>query len=230
MLGLSQAGLSQEILLLGFLYVHSSFPWTAPSCSGALAPACLEEPALLLPGCCNRTPCHWRQQSPSCPCPALNKASSSLSRGLGLHFSLSLSPAHSSHSSCDKLSLDSQLTTLPLMRGRASLAAPSSETQPSLKAPIKPFLSAAVATSFTFHGCWGSLGCPELFPDPSDQSCTTQTQEANTAAPMSSDSTHTALPSFFPPAADPGAAVALPLCVLVWDLCAQGLFWTPTRG
>lgn len=71
-------------------------------------------------------------------CRTLNKASSSLSRGLGLHFSLSLSPAHSSHSSCDKLSLDSQLTTLPLTRGRAfwqgSLFA---ETRPSLKAPNK---------------------------------------------------------------------------------------------
>lgn len=58
----------------------------------------------------------------------LNKASSSLSRGLGLHFSLSLSPAHSSHSSCDKLSLDSQLTTLPLMRGRAFWQVPSLQT------------------------------------------------------------------------------------------------------
>lgn len=120
MLGPSQAGLSQEILLLGFLYVHSSFPWTAPSCSGALAPACLRYPP--------SSSCRVLQQDtvsletsvvPPCLCPALNKASSSLSRGLGLHFSLSLSPAHSSHSSCDKLSLDSQLTTLPLMRGRA---------------------------------------------------------------------------------------------------------------
>lgn len=33
----SQSHLSQEILLLGFLYVNNSFPWTAPSSSGAQA-------------------------------------------------------------------------------------------------------------------------------------------------------------------------------------------------
>lgn len=120
MLGLSQARLSREILLLGFLYVHSSFPWTAPSRSGAQAqPARGTRP----PPPCRR----WMLQQDTVSletgtipprrrlCPSLNKASSSLRRGLGLHFSLSLSPAHSSHSSCDKLSLDSQLTTLPLM-------------------------------------------------------------------------------------------------------------------
>lgn len=37
MLGLSQTHLSQEILLLGFLYVNNSFPWTAPSSSRAPA-------------------------------------------------------------------------------------------------------------------------------------------------------------------------------------------------
>lgn len=77
MLGLSQTHLSQEILLLGFLYVNNSFPWTAPSSNGAQAhshaePACdsPELPAsppflssLLQPGagCCNRTPCHRRR-------------------------------------------------------------------------------------------------------------------------------------------------------------------------
>lgn len=56
MLGLSQTHLSQEILLLGFLYVNNSFPWTAPSSGGAQArshaePACNspELPASLPP-------------------------------------------------------------------------------------------------------------------------------------------------------------------------------------
>lgn len=73
MLGLSQTCLSQEILRLGFLYVNNSFPWTAPSSSGAQArshaePTCSssELPPSLPPsaagaGCCNRTPCHWRR-------------------------------------------------------------------------------------------------------------------------------------------------------------------------
>ena len=56
MLGLSQTHLSQEILLLGFLYVNDSFPWTGPSSSRAQArshaePACSgpELPASLPP-------------------------------------------------------------------------------------------------------------------------------------------------------------------------------------
>lgn len=70
-LGLSQPPSSQEILLLGFLDVSNSFPWTAPSCRRAEAHSHIEQsllwlqaaaffhPSLLL--CCNRTPCHWRR-------------------------------------------------------------------------------------------------------------------------------------------------------------------------
>lgn len=65
MLGPSQARLSREILLLGFLYVHSSFPWTAPSSSGAQAPGGARPPPPA--GCCNRTPVSLETSAGLCP-------------------------------------------------------------------------------------------------------------------------------------------------------------------
>ncbi|XP_050839328.1 UBX domain-containing protein 11 isoform X1 [Serinus canaria] len=66
----------------------------------------------------------------------------------------------------------------------------------------------------------------------SDQSCRTQAQEANQLLPqlpVSTDSTHSALPQL-PPSplvADSGAA---PLCPGLGNLCAKGLFFTATSG
>lgn len=190
-------GQSQQLLLLGFLYVNDSFPWTVPSSSQAQAQpqprqaarppsSSLQQPGA---GCCNRTPCHWRRAESLCCFPAEPRVkhpppspwagavpcSPFCSAFLGSAVTSShLTPSHRHSHSRQAAPSGSSLQQRP-----CTLCWPS----PRKRLPVKPSLEAAVPVSIQIPKAellWQGAGRSQLFQDPLIRAkpCTAQAQEA----------------------------------------------------